>query len=227
MDQKHEKRSAAYGGIDIGELGTAAMPLLLKIKTERQFADMKAPRAANMAAVPSGICLDYEAMEEDESGEDAPVLFDAYTGENAEAEPPHSQSELVTGGELKRDGDSIVLSWREFDGWNMTIMSIAFDPADPATVSLGRQEVTPFAVVMEALSGKRQPELCLVLERGRRHICLLDTQGDLREVAVRTFKLENSLLRRGAMLLDYSVEIHGLRAERTRIQIKAKRAPEE
>lgn len=106
-------------------------------------------------------------------------------------------------------------------------MSIAFDPADPATVSLGRQEVTPFAVVMEALSGKRQPELCLVLERGRRHICLLDTQGDLREVAVRTFKLENSLLRRGAMLLDYSVEIHGLRAERTRIQIKAKRAPEE
>lgn len=227
MDQKDEKRSAAYGGIDISELGTDAMPILLKIKTERQFADMKAPQAANVAAVPSGICLDYEAMEEDESGEDAPILFDASMGENAEAEPPHSQSELVTGGELKRDGDNIILSWREFDGWNMTVMSIVFDPADPATVSLGRQEVTPFAVVMEALSGKRQPEICLVLERGRRHICLLDTQGDLREVAVRTFKLENSLLRRGAMLLDYSVEIHGLRAERTRIQIKAKRVPAE
>lgn len=224
MDRSDETRPAVRGGIDINELRGAAMPLVLKIKTERRLAEIGQRGTANIADIPSGICLDHEAMEEDESGADAPILFGPVGGGETAAESPRLQSELVVGGELSLDGDNLILGWREFDGWNMTVMSIVFDPSAPEMLSLRRQEVTPFAVVMEALSGERQSELCLVLERGRRHVCLLGKNEDLREVVVRTFKLENSLLRRGCMLLDYSVEIHGLRAERTRMRITAKRA---
>lgn len=227
MDRTDEKRPAAFGGINITELRDGAVSLVLKIKTERQLAKVNKPIAVNVADVPRGMCLDYEAMENDESGEDAPVLFDAQGSEQEQRKTPSLQSELVTNGELKFEGENIVIGWREFDGWNMNLMSIVFDPSDPDTVSLKRQEITPLSAVMEALSGKRKSELCLVLERGRRHICLLDADNDLREVVVRTFKLENSMLRRGCMLLDYSVEIHGLRAERTRMRIMAKRSLEE
>ena len=61
-----------------------------------------------------------------------------------------------------------------------------------------------------------------MLERGRRHIRVYDSGDGINELTVRTFRVENALLRRGVMLLDFTVEIHGARAEKTQMLIRIK-----
>ena len=116
----------------------------------------------------------------------------------------------------------MTLAWREFHGNGTSDQTVSFDPGMPEIVTFSRVTKSAMDVFFEMIGIKCGSEICLVLERGRRHISVYDSGDGINELAVRTFRVENALLRRGVMLLDFTVEIHGARAEKTQMLIRIK-----
>lgn len=219
--KRRARRSAAPRAKEVPNAdGANVIPVTVKTVTERLLTDGEAFN--NIPTPPPGMCLDLDAMEDDESGAEAPVLFTPEEQTALEPQKP-DRVELVTGGELRMSDGCVELMWRDCHAWGAVEESVSFDPEAPGIVTLRRRNRTALSMILEALGNKAEPELAFVLERGRWHISICRAPDGPAEIAVRTFRLENSLIGKGRMLLDFSVEIHGVRAEKTRMLIKIKR----
>ncbi len=98
--------------------------------------------------------------------------------------------------------------------------------AEPSGVRVGfsfdREE--PGLLMMTREGGSEQGVLMLVFEQGVRHICMNRVDGETFEITTFASRLENRLASSGTLALDYTVELHGVRVERTSIEITAEKA---
>lgn len=220
MDRSKDKKTHSTPAAAPGDDGKA-VPVTIKIITERSLTD---GAVFDVPEPPPGMCIDFDALAEDETGEAGMVLIapgeQKQSADTEEAKPEHT--ELVVQGELTRGEDRVTLAWREFHGNGTSDQTVSFDPGMPEIVTFSRVTKSAMDVFFEMIGIKCGSEICLVLERGRRHISVYDSGDGINELTVRTFRVENALLRRGVMLLDFSVEIHGARAEKTQMLIRIK-----
>ncbi len=193
------------------------IPVTIKLMTDRILTDGS---EFEIPGPPPGMCIDFDVMEEDESGEAGIVLI-APGEPPAVKEPEHE--EMVVQGLLKQRDDCVLLTWKEYRGEGIIEAAISFDPAMPEVVTLCRATRSPMDLLLELIGADQRNEVCFVFEGGKRHISLYDSGDGVNELAVRTFRIKNSLLDRGAMMLDFAVEIHGMRAEKTKMLIKIRR----
>ncbi len=117
-----------------------------------------------------------------------------------------SDFKIVSEGTLssKRDG-RITLVYR---GSNNRENKISFSKKEPGLIALTRGE-TIF-----------QDAVTVFLEEGTRRRCITKTPGGEHiEYTVLTLKVENKLLRSGKLVLEYAIEVCGVRAEASRMVI--------
>ena len=96
----------------------------------------------------------------------------------------------------------------KFTSTNGRENKISFSRSEPELISFRRGE-TEF-----------QDPVTVFLEEGKRHRCISKGAGGERvEFTTRTERLENRLLKSGKMLLEYSIEVCGVRVEYTNIRI--------
>ena len=110
--------------------------------------------------------------------------------------------------ELERDEDGrISLSYDETEltGMEGSTTTVTFAEDDPGTVTMLR-----FGSVTTTL----------VFEQERRHICVYETPIMPFEICIYARRVQNDLtMDGGSMLLDYLIEIHGAKAERTLFEL--------
>ena len=116
--------------------------------------------------------------------------------------------EIRTQGELTRDADGrISLSYDETEltGMEGSTTTVTFAENAPETVTMLRYgSVTT----------------TLVFEQEQRHICVYETPVMPFEICIYARRVENGLtMDGGSMLLDYLIEIHGAKAERTLFEL--------
>lgn len=116
--------------------------------------------------------------------------------------------EIRTQGELTRDADGrISLSYDETEltGMEGSTTTVTFAENAPETVTMLRYgSVTT----------------TLVFEQDQRHICVYETPIMPFEICIYARRVENGLtMDGGSMLLDYLIEIHGAKAERTLFEL--------
>lgn len=116
--------------------------------------------------------------------------------------------EIRTQGVLSRDADGrISLSYDETEltGMEGSTTTVTFSESDPETVTMLRYgSVTT----------------TLVFEQERRHICVYETPIMPFEICIYARKVQNQLtVDGGSILLDYLIEIHGAKAERTLFEL--------
>ncbi len=116
--------------------------------------------------------------------------------------------EIRTQGELTRDADGrISLSYDETEltGMEGSTTTVSFAENAPETVTMLRYgSVTT----------------TLVFEQEQRHICVYETPIMPFEICIYARRVENGLtMDGGSMLLDYLIEIHGAKAERTLFEL--------
>ena len=116
--------------------------------------------------------------------------------------------EIRTQGELTRDADGrISLSYDETEltGMEGSTTTVTFAENAPETVTMLRYgSVTT----------------TLVFEQEQRHICVYETPIMPFEICIYARRVENGLtMDGGSMLLDYLIEIHGAKAERTLFEL--------
>ena len=109
-----------------------------------------------------------------------------------------------------RDG-RVVLEYDDsvlFDG-EKTGVEISFEEKNPGLVSLIRHGAVSSA---------------MVYEQGKRHISAYNTPYMVFELCINTLKVKNRLLNEDnrTLELDYIIEIHGSKAERTKMKISVK-----
>ncbi len=94
-------------------------------------------------------------------------------------------------------------------------VAISFSKTDPGIVTLqrGRSDLSGIPVLM-------------VLEEGKRHICLNKTPLGNLEVITNCRALSNRITGRGSLSAEYSVEIHGFRLEKTLINVEINKIQE-
>jgi hypothetical protein len=96
----------------------------------------------------------------------------------------------------------------KFTSTNGRENEISFSKTDPELISFRRGE-TEF-----------QDPVTVFLEEGKRHRCVSRGAGGERvEFTTRTEQIENRLLKSGKMVLEYSIEVCGVRVEYTNIKI--------
>lgn len=116
--------------------------------------------------------------------------------------------EIRTQGELTRNADGrISLSYDETEltGMEGSTTTVTFAENAPETVTMLRYgSVTT----------------TLVFEQEQRHICVYETPIMPFEICIYARRVENGLtMDGGSMLLDYLIEIHGAKAERTLFEL--------
>lgn len=116
--------------------------------------------------------------------------------------------EIRAQGTLSRDADGrISLSYDETEltGMEGSTTTVTFSEDDPDTVTMLRYgSVTT----------------TLVFEQNRRHICVYETPVMPFEICIYARKVQNTLtMEGGSILLDYLIEIHGAKAERTLFEL--------
>lgn len=215
-------RTAVQPSAEADNAGKKTLPVTVKIITKRTLADGS---AFEIPDPPPGMCMDLDAMEDDESGTAGMVLItpeERTDGQSPKGSTPE-RVELVVRGELVQSEERVSLTWEEHHDSGMTEETISFDPAAPEVVTYLRSARSAMDILLEIMGAERRNEICFVLEPKKRHISVYKDGDETGELAVRTLRVENSLLRRGVMLLDYTVEIHGVRAEKTKMLIKIKK----
>ena len=81
----------------------------------------------------------------------------------------------------------------------------------------------PGLVTMIKSVGNVSGKLLMVFERGVRHVCANHVEGDCFEIITYASLLDNRLDSDGTFSIDYIVEIHGVRVERTSLKLSVKR----
>ena len=126
-------------------------------------------------------------------------------------EPETERFDFRTEGVLAfRDGRG-VLEYDDsvlFDG-EKTGVEISFEEKNPGVVSLVRHGAVSSV---------------MVYEQGKRHISAYNTPYMVFELCINTLKVKNRLLDESnrTLELDYVIEIHGSKAERTKMKISVK-----
>lgn len=114
--------------------------------------------------------------------------------------------DFVTEGTLSSTDGRISLEYNDselFEG-ESTGVTLTFDESSPGLVTMLRSGSVSTALVFEA---------------GQRHISVYKTPYMPFELCIRTRKVVNQLLSDGALEIDYFIEVHGVRTERTKMKI--------
>ena len=113
---------------------------------------------------------------------------------------------LNTEGVMNIDDKRVELVYEESEitGMEGSRTSVYFDIDNPGFVSMLRSG---------AISTS------LLFEKGKRHHCVYNTPIMPFEICVRTLKVENDILSKGMLRLDYIIEIRGAKAERTKFEL--------
>ena len=122
-------------------------------------------------------------------------------------EPLHETIRFSTEGTLSSKNGKVSLDYDDselFEG-EKTGVSIMFNEGAQDLVSMMRGGSVSTAMVFES---------------GKRHICVYTTPFMTFEVCIHTTKVSNRLLTDGTLYLEYSIEVHGVSAERTKISVK-------
>ncbi len=120
--------------------------------------------------------------------------------------PQHETISFTTEGTLTSKTGKVTLSYDDselFEG-EQTGVSIIFYENTPGLVSMLRGGSVSTAMVFES---------------GKRHICVYKTPFMTFEVCINTTRVFNKLLSDGILELDYSIEVHGVSAEITRMKM--------
>ena len=115
--------------------------------------------------------------------------------------------EFVTEAKLTREGDRLFFDYNDreiFEGIDDAHSTLIFDIGHRGLVTLLR-------------SGNIRA--ALVFEQGKRHICVYRTPFAPFEICIHTVSVRNRLTEKGGTLsLEYYTEIHGVRAEHTKLK---------
>jgi uncharacterized beta-barrel protein YwiB (DUF1934 family) len=116
------------------------------------------------------------------------------------------ESEIMMEGRLVQTTHRVELTYEESEltGMEGSKTKIGFDRACPELISMLRSGPVNTALIFEPL---------------KRHVCVYNTPFSSFEVCVHTLRVENFLLERGELFVDYLIEIHGARTERCKMKI--------
>lgn len=105
------------------------------------------------------------------------------------------------------DGTRVCIRYKETEltGMEGSVTSVSFQKSDPRIISMLRDGTVKTA---------------LIFEEGQRHLCVYQTQIMPFEVGVYTKKVHNGIEKDGFLEMDYTVELRGAQAERTKLQMK-------
>ena len=114
--------------------------------------------------------------------------------------------ELSTEGNISIDKNKVELVYEESEitGMEGSKTSVYFEKDNLGFVSMLRSGAVSTS---------------LLFERGKRHHCVYNTPIMPFEICVRTLKVENEILTKGTLKLDYIIEIRGNKAERTKFEM--------
>ena len=101
------------------------------------------------------------------------------------------------------DGTRVCISYKESEisGMEGSTTSVSFQKNQPQTLSMLRDGTVKTA---------------LLFEQGKRHLCIYQTPIMPFEVCVYTRAVRNAIEREGVLEMDYTVELRGAQAERTK-----------
>ncbi len=97
-------------------------------------------------------------------------------------------------------------------------VSLSYEPTDQISVELSFTVDEPKLITLVRRSDAMQP-MTLVLEEGVRHVCLCKNKSTAIEMMTRAGRIDNAFLRDGRIEIDYTVEVNGIRAEKTKMTI--------
>ncbi len=126
-----------------------------------------------------------------------------FTGAKPEGpgeEPPRSRFTDIGEGTVRTRGGIVTVSRKLITGASF---DLSFAKNDPGIVTIRRgyeRNGTP---------------MLLVVEEGRRHICLNSAHGSPIEITTTCRKLDNRIMTTGKIIIEYAVELHGFRVEKT------------
>lgn len=122
-------------------------------------------------------------------------------------EEPEGPIEMFSEGELYITDERVIIAYDESEltGMEGSHTQVRFERSCPQLVTMMR-------------SGS--VNTILVFEKGKRHICIYQTEFMPFEICVFTKEVRNTLLENGRIELDYIVEIRGAQAERTQFTIE-------
>lgn len=105
------------------------------------------------------------------------------------------------------DGTRVCISYKESEltGMDGSTTSVSFHKSEPQTLSMLRDGTVKTA---------------LVFEQAKRHLCVYQTQIMPFEVCVYTRSIRNAIESEGVLEMDYTVEIRGAQAERTKFLMR-------
>ena len=115
--------------------------------------------------------------------------------------------EMFSEGELYITDERVIIAYDESEltGMEGSHTQVRFERKTPELVTMMRNGSV---------------NTILVFEQGKRHICTYQTPYMPFEICVYTKQVNNNLLERGVIELDYIVEIRGAQAERTQFKIE-------
>jgi hypothetical protein len=117
-----------------------------------------------------------------------------------------SSTKVISEGTLSSAKDGRITL--KFQSTNNRENEISFAKSEPGLISFRRGETS------------HQDPVTVFLEEGKRHRCISKGHGGERvEFTTRTDHLENRLLKSGKMVLEYSIEVCGVRVEYTTIKL--------
>ncbi len=132
----------------------------------------------------------------------------------AEVEPESQEStEMMVEGRLVTGASRVEVVYDESaaSGMGGSVTTIGFDRSHPGLISMMRTGTIYSA---------------FVFEEGKRHVSVYDTPFSSFDICVRTLRVQNELLQKGRLGLEYLIEIHGAQAERCRMEITVRKFEE-
>lgn len=114
-----------------------------------------------------------------------------------------TEYETICDGTLTIEGERVRLSYEPTD---QISVEMSFTVDEPKLITLGRRSDV-------------MPPMTLVLEEGVRHVCLCKNKSTAIEMMTRAQSINNMFLRDGSIEMDYTVEVNGIRAEKTKMKI--------
>ena len=118
-------------------------------------------------------------------------------------ESASTQKENITGlyeGSVSVQNGIVFLRYEGPDGFGCTV---SFSKADPGIITLCQR------------FGEEADTMTLVLEEGRRHICINKTSETQLEITACGHHIRNNIRKNGKLLLVYTTELHGFCVEKT------------
>lgn len=174
--------------------------VMISIHTERRGISIPL-FSLNGDAEPDSDSEEEEEPEEEEKASDELPEWDENSGDESE------QADLLMEGKLVITSGRAELVYEESEltGMEGAVTKICFERSTPDLVSMLRSGTVSTALVFEA---------------GRRHICVYQTPFSCFEVCVQTLEVQNRLLQDGTLFIDYLIELHGMRTEHCRMNLR-------